>query len=113
MLPCVIGQSDRASARASSTVCLTNRLFSQNTLFLNPSSQEGITASDHVAFSMDRLSRRIKTLISNVRAYGVSCRNTNALIHSHMYPRSNPVLAQLGFVHFSQVLASGEPLMKA
>lgn len=51
-------------------------------------SQEGITDSDHVAF-VDRLSCKLKTLISNVCT--LTCRNTNAPIHSHMYSQTNPV----------------------
>lgn len=86
-------------------------------------SQEGIIDTDHVAF-IDRLSRRIKTLISNVHPYGFSCRNTNALIHSHMYPQSNPVswnkkaaLLSWGlqkFMHFSSArFGRARLLMKA
>lgn len=63
----VIGRSGRASVSASSTVCLTNRLFSQNTLSPHLSVSRVNRGPGSCGFSRIRLSHRIKTLISNVQ----------------------------------------------
>lgn len=80
----VIGQCDHASVYASSAVCQTNRVFSQNMSFLKLSVSEGNHRLGSCGF------RGRPGIITRVSPYGFSCRNTNALIHSHMYSQSNP-----------------------
>lgn len=62
---------------------------------------------------MDRLFHRIKTLILNVYPYSFPCRNTNALIYSHMCSQSNPVkkAALLG-LRFAEVHAFFKPSLR-
>ncbi len=114
----VTSQCDRASACASSTVCLTNRVFSQNTLFLNLSISSLIMWLSRIGF-LAGFEHWFQ--ISTLRFF--MQKHTNALIHLHMYSHSNPVTwnkkaASLSclqkFIHFSGArFGRAQLLMKA
>lgn len=117
---CAIGHCGRPPVCASSTVCLTNRVFSQNTLFLNLLSSRGTQQTWIMWLSWTGFLTGLKHWFQMCNV-AVSHAETQTLIHSHMYSQYNPVkkaallsLSSQNFMHFSSIhFQTAWRLMKA